>query len=479
MDNVVVCLTSYGYRLRDTAPKAINSLFMGDFRPARVILYVAENDKKMVGNALKTMENEGKLEIRYCKDYLSHKKFLGLTDRTLDNEFIVIVDDDLYFKPYFWQKLREKWEKYKNLDNFIIVNRAQLMFSHEKYLKTRFVMKNDPDMGIFRWGSGAGVLIPPMTMRFDLKTLENGFKISPHCDETYYSCLCVRKGIKMITTGKPQPFYPIPLPKEDPNGLWDKYNQYEKDGILLKNLEFWGINKPNVVVSFTSWRKRIHLAEKVVQMMRKQTIAPKNIILTLSTTEFPRKEADLPLNLVNLVGNGFEIKWVEWDSKTFKKLEPLFYLPEDQWVMIVDDDVDYPDDMIAMMLGSVAEGLPVTASHLRTSYRHFGNILSANGAFTLIQPRHCQPYLAQMWEFCKNKGYSAPCSDPMLTYATLLNGFHFAPSKCDLGRIQRQGDGKYPAPYSGGELGIRRNRETHREIDEFFKENPCLLQKNA
>ena len=479
MDNVVVCLTSYGYRLRDTAPKAIGSLFVNDFRPARVILYVAENDKKMVGNALKTMENEGKLEIRYCKDYLSHKKFLGLTDRTLDNEFIVIVDDDLQFKPYFWQKLREKWEKYKNLDNFIIVNRAQLMFSHEKYLKTRFVMKNDPDMGIFRWGSGAGVLIPPMTMRFDLKTLENGFKISPHCDETYYSCYCVKKGIKTITTGKPQPFYPIPLPKEDPNGLWDKFNQYEKDEILVKNLDFFGINKPNVVVSFTSWRKRIHLAEKVVQMMRKQTIAPKNIILTLSTTEFPRKEADLPLNLVNLVGNGFEIKWVEWDSKTFKKLEPLFYLPEDQWVMIVDDDVDYPDDTIAMMLGSVTGGMPVTASHLRTSYRHFGNILSANGAFTLIQPRHCRTHLAQMWEFCKNKGYSAPCSDPMLTYATLLNGFHFAPSKCDLGRIQRQGDGKYPAPYSAGKEGQERNRATHKVIDEFFKENPCLSQKNA
>lgn len=463
----IVCLTSYGYRLQETAPTAIKSLITKDFAPDKIILYVAESDRHFIKNQFDRFPT---VEIRYIDDYKSHKKFYGLTDRELDNDFIIIVDDDLNYKPYFWGKLWAKYEEHKSEQNFIVCNRGQLLFSHEKYLKTRFIMKTDPDNGQARFGSGAGLLIPPRTMRISKETLLTGFEISPHCDETFYSCLCAANGITTFCTGKPQPFNPLPLPQKDPNGLWDKFNKYEKDSVLIKCMDYFKLQEHKVTVSFTSWKKRIEYAADVVKRMRNQTIRPTQIILTLSADEFRNKEKDLPADLVNMQGGDFVIRWVRENSKTFKKLEPLFYLPANDWVLIVDDDILYSENFIEMMFASVNGNNPVTGSHLKTYYLNgFGNVLSANGAFTMIKPFHCLPYLKEIKDYAVRRGKIDLCSDPALTYATLLNGYKFSPTKQNLQPLQNQTNGKFPEPYSGGSIGKERNKETHNIILDYIK----------
>lgn len=466
--NFIVTLTSYGHRIGTTLPVAVKSLNSClNFKPSRIIVYIAEGDKHFVDDA---PQHFGKnVEFRFVPDYKSHKKFFALTDRTLDDQFIIIADDDLNYKPYFYQKLFDKYEQHKgDSDNFIICNRAQLI-SGQSYRKTPFILKDDADCGNFRFGSGSGLLIPPHTMRFDRYTLEEGYNLTPHCDESYYSGYCVANGITTYTTGLPQPFYMIPLPKEDPSGLWTKFNKKEKDETMMKVKRHFGLVDDNIFVSFTSWSKRIQYAADVVTMMRRQTLKPFKIILTLSSDEFPNKEKDLPNDLVMMQAEDFEIRWVKENTKTFKKCEPLFYINPEHWVLLVDDDVNYPDNFIEVMVASVRGNNPVTGSHLKTDYRQYDNILSANGAFTLIKPLHCLPYLKEMKEYAVQRDFLSLCSDPAITYAVLMNGYHFEPSVTNYFKIQRNGK-RLPEPYSGGKVGIERNQKSHQLIQDYIKE---------
>ena len=461
----IVTLTSYGHRLKTTCPKAIRSLFMKDFSPDKVILYVAEKDRKMVGNQFDGLP----IEIRYVADYMSHKKFLGLADRTLDDDFIVIVDDDLQYKPYFWQKMWRKYEKYAETEqNFIICNRAQTL-SERRYSERKFVLKEDADKGRLIFGSGAGLLIPPKTMRISEDFVKEGYEIAPHCDESYYSAYCIKEGITTICTGHPQCFYPIPLPKEDSQGLWDKFNRFEKDDTLAKVLAHFGVkNAEDVTISFTSWRKRIRYASAVVKRMRAQNHRPNRIILTLSEDEFPQKEKELPNDLIALISDNFCIKWTKKNTKTFKKLLPLFEIPENEWLLIIDDDVEYPNDFIDNMLQSADGSRPITGSWLKTDYRQYGNSLSANGSMTLIKPKHCLPMLKRMSDYALNIQDDI-ASDPILTYSVLAQGLTFGKCKVNYRDLQAKTDGRYPAPYSAGKEGRARSEKTHEICQHFLK----------
>lgn len=475
MNRLIVSLTSYGARLGTTCSKAIKSLNSClDYKPDLIVLYVAEQDKSLVKNQFDKIRN---LSIRYVPDYKSHKKFIALTEREFIDDYVVIADDDLSYKPYFFQRLFEKFEEHRNIDKFIVCNRAQLVVDMT-YNNRKFILKGDPDDGRMLFGSGGGLLIPPHIMRFEESLIEEAFKLSPHCDEQFYSAYCIKNNIKTFCTGKPQPFTPLQLPKEDPKGLWDKYNCREKDVTFHKIFEYFKLEiNEKIFVSFTSWRARINYAAKVVERMRKQTLKPEKIILTLSIDEFPEKEKELPENLVNMVGDDFTIRWVKENTYTFKKLEPLFYIHPEHWVLIVDDDVDYPKDFIQTMYYSLNGDEPVTGSSLKTWYREWKNVVSANGAFTLIKPKHCLPYLKDIFEYLLQFTTDI-ASDPILTYAVLMNKLTFKTSKVDYRKLQAKWDGKYPMPYSGGKEGRARSDRTHDLIHKYFEETNFFKNRN-
>ena len=80
-----------------------------------------------------------------------------------------------------------------------------------------------------------------------------------------------------------------------------------------------------IIVSFTSWVKRIHLCANVFKMMLNQTLVPDKIVLNLSIEEFPNKENDLPTDLNEIVSantNICEIYWVEKNNRVWKKIIP-------------------------------------------------------------------------------------------------------------------------------------------------------------
>lgn len=142
------------------------------------------------------------------------------------------------------------------------------------------------------------------------------------------------------------------------------------------------INRP-IIVSMTSWKKRIQYVSRSIFQMHTQTIKPLKIYLTLSMDEFPNKEQDLPQDLILLhnVLPEFTIKWVKENTKAFKKLIPVLHehINDNVWILTIDDDVFYAKNYIEFI---------VTQAEL-----HFGSVINPrmagnwlHGAFGCYHP---------------------------------------------------------------------------------------------
>lgn len=110
-----------------------------------------------------------------------------------------------------------------------------------------------------------------------------------------------------------------------------------------------------IIISMTSWPKRIGNVKTVLDSLLKQTVKADLIELNLSIQEFPNKENNLPEDLNDLIDNNkcVEINWVEENTGVFKKLIPTikkFLGEEEYYLLSVDDDYIYRSDYIEMMV---------------------------------------------------------------------------------------------------------------------------------
>lgn len=106
----------------------------------------------------------------------------------------------------------------------------------------------------------------------------------------------------------------------------------------------------SVVISLTSYPARIKYVPKVLFSIQRQSIRPYKVILYLSELNFPRKESQLPSELLDMVSEHFEIRWVHEDLKPHKKYFYVMQDFKDKIIITVDDDMFYRRDMVERLL---------------------------------------------------------------------------------------------------------------------------------
>ena len=103
-----------------------------------------------------------------------------------------------------------------------------------------------------------------------------------------------------------------------------------------------------IVVTLTSWIKRINTVKKIIESIMNNTVKPDRLYLNLSKTEFDGIE--LPKDLVEYFDSDERliINWVEGeDTKSMKKVFPILqYLKDDDIIITADDDIMFPKDLI-------------------------------------------------------------------------------------------------------------------------------------
>ena len=100
-----------------------------------------------------------------------------------------------------------------------------------------------------------------------------------------------------------------------------------------------------IIVSLTSYSKRIEFIAPCVYTLLHQTMKPDMVILWLAESDFPHRNADLPQALVKLQEIGLSIEWCEELRPHKKYYEAMKRWPDDI-IITVDDDVIYPAQLV-------------------------------------------------------------------------------------------------------------------------------------
>lgn len=125
---------------------------------------------------------------------------------------------------------------------------------------------------------------------------------------------------------------------------------YYTERNLLSNSSITDENSTdNIIVSLTSYNKRIFDVYLVIESLALQTIKAKRIILWLDKNEFSIDS--IPRTLKNQMKRGLEIKFCE-NYKSYKKIIPSLKLGLnlDSNIITVDDDIIYPHDFIENLI---------------------------------------------------------------------------------------------------------------------------------
>ena len=102
-----------------------------------------------------------------------------------------------------------------------------------------------------------------------------------------------------------------------------------------------------IIVSFTSFPKRINRVWIVVETILRQSLRPDKIILWLSLEQFP--DRTIPKNIQKLVKKGLDVRFVDSDIRSHKKYYySILEFPNDILVTI-DDDIVYPSKFLETM----------------------------------------------------------------------------------------------------------------------------------
>ena len=132
-------------------------------------------------------------------------------------------------------------------------------------------------------------------------------------------------------------FFNIPLA-----GWYHKHPSH-KSGVTEKK------RKQKVVVSLTTYPKRIGTVWLTVETLMRQTVKPDEIILWLADSQFEAGRNGLPENLLRLQNRGLTIRFCD-DLRSHKKYYYALQEYAQDLVILADDDMFYPRDTIKKLL---------------------------------------------------------------------------------------------------------------------------------
>lgn len=112
-----------------------------------------------------------------------------------------------------------------------------------------------------------------------------------------------------------------------------------------------GMIPEQLIVTMTSWTKRIGNIPRVLDSILVQTLLPDKIVINLSEEEFENKT--LPKDVQSYIdehSNIIEVQWIKGpNTKQWKKILPTMLHYPNASIVCIDDDAEYPKDMLSVL----------------------------------------------------------------------------------------------------------------------------------
>lgn len=195
---VILSLTTFPPRMKNIW-QVLESLLRQTHKPDKIILWLAKTQFPTIDHIdvrVRGMVNRG-VEIRFCEDLRSHKKYFYAM-KEYENDIVITVDDDIYYPEYLVERLLTRA---KELPNTIIAYRAhQIKFLDgkvQKYTDWDLGSKgiSEPDHSLMATGCG-GVLYPPKCLDQEVFNLNAIRELCPNADDIWLKFMGYKKGTK-------------------------------------------------------------------------------------------------------------------------------------------------------------------------------------------------------------------------------------------------------------------------------------------
>lgn len=202
---VIASMTSYPARI-NTVYYAIKSLMLQTYKPDKIILWLAESqfENQLLPENIIELEDKG-LEIRYCPDLKSHKKYYyAMLEQ--ENNLLITYDDDIIYPSDSIEQLMKYHKKYPEC---VICNRGfEILFDKNGNVidekKWKIITNegiNKPSIKIMP-STGGGCLYPPNAVSekvFDWELIKANALTA---DDLWMKAMGLLKGTKVVKTSK-------------------------------------------------------------------------------------------------------------------------------------------------------------------------------------------------------------------------------------------------------------------------------------
>jgi hypothetical protein len=191
--------------------------------------------------------------------------------------------------------------------------------------------------------------------------------------------------------------------------------------------------KEKIIVSLTTWKKRINIVHKSIEILLNNSFKPDKVILNLAIEEFPKKNLELPKSILRLLKfKNFEIFWVNKNNKVFKKLIPTINRFKKDLIITIDDDYIYPFDLIENVLKNYIKYGYNRPMSFGSNYSDWSinksRISSHFGPCSIVKYKFFNKKLNEIYKELIEKlmENNIKCFDDVLyTYAAIVNGFQY------------------------------------------------------
>ncbi len=197
--NLVVSMTSYGYRLKKTCPYALYSILQQTHLPNRIVLNINRcqwNDDN-IPELLKKLQRVG-VEINYTEDIGPHTKFIP-TLKKYPDDIIITADDDVYYDEDMVADLLAAYENTNK--NVVICREGKLIVKSEGKILPYSLLPEasaSPNENAKIPFGYAGVLYPPHIFGDEMFNMNAIKQLAPKADDIWFAAMELYYGIKAI-----------------------------------------------------------------------------------------------------------------------------------------------------------------------------------------------------------------------------------------------------------------------------------------
>jgi len=199
-ENVIISITSFPSRI-NSLWIIIETLLRQTYKPEKIILWLAEaqfESEDVLPNRLLELKKRG-LEIEFCEDLRSHKKYY-YSMKNYPDYTIITVDDDTFYPENLVENLIETSVRFSNM---ICCNLGHILTTQNGVVEP-----------YANWKSGAdgyaqpseylvpigceGVLYPPRSLNSNVFDKDQIKELCPFADDLWLKAMATLNGIKSV-----------------------------------------------------------------------------------------------------------------------------------------------------------------------------------------------------------------------------------------------------------------------------------------